>query len=232
MLEYAGRAGEKAQRLYAPRTALKHDTHALNATHHLSLSPPLALYRARGQAYEIFGAFEQARTDYEQVLNSARSAHDSLVECQSQLDLGALWRARDYARAGGYFQQAVELARTLGNASMLANTLNQLGNWHVHLEEIIEGRRYHLEALDIFRELSDQQNIAETLDLLGLASFNMGGSQIKVGVGYYEQAIALWRKLQNHQGLIFSLGMVDAWPKLSQYDYRVAGARGGVHPRS
>ncbi len=208
VLEYAGRAGEKAQRLYAPRTALEHYTHALNATHHLSLSPPLALYHARGQAYETLGAFEQARTDYEQVLNSARSAHDSLVECQSLLDLGALWRARDYARAGGYFQQAVELARTLGNASMLANTLNQLGNWHVHLEEIIEGRRYHLEALDIFRELSDQQNIAETLDLLGLASFNMGGSQIKVGVGYYEQAIALWRKLQNHQGLIFSLGMV------------------------
>ena len=120
----------------------------------------------------------------------------------------ALWRARDYARAGEYFQRATALARTMGDTSVLAHTLNQLGNWHVHLEEIFEGRQFHLEALEIFRTLSDRRSMAETLDLLGMASFNMGGSQIEVGVGYYAQAIALWRALEDRQGLVFSLGMV------------------------
>ena len=124
VLEYAQRAGEKAQRLYAPRTALEHFTHALEAAHHLSLPPPSTLYRARGHAYETLGAFEHALSDYEQVLNAARSTHDPLLECQSLLDLGALWRARDYARAGEHFQRATILARTLGDASMLAHTLN------------------------------------------------------------------------------------------------------------
>jgi len=208
VLEYAQRAGEKAQRLYAPRTALEHFTHTLEAAHHLSLPPSPTVYRARGQAYETLGAFEHALSDYEQVLNAARSTHDALLECQSLLDLGALWRARDYARAGEHFQRATILARTLGDASMLAHTLNQLGNWHVHLEELFEGRQYHLEALDIFRTLSDQLSMARTLDLLGMASFNMGGKQIEVGVEYYAQAIALWRALEERQGLVFSLGMV------------------------
>ena len=90
VLEYAQRAGEKAQRLYAPRTALEHFTHALDAAHHLSLPPPPSLYRARGQAYETLGSFEEARNDYEQVLNAARSTHDPLLEWRSLLDLGSV----------------------------------------------------------------------------------------------------------------------------------------------
>jgi DNA-binding CsgD family transcriptional regulator len=208
VLEYAQHAGEKAQRLYAPRTALEHYTHALDSAHQLSMSPPPALYHARAQAYETLGAFDHARTDYEQVLNAARSAPDPILELKGLLDLGALWRARNYARAGEYFQQATELARTLGDTSILGHTLNQLGNWHVHLEELSEGRRYYLEALDIFLSFSDRRSMAETLDLLGTCSFNMGGSQIEAGTRYYTQAIALWRALEVRQGLVYSLGMV------------------------
>ena len=208
VLEYAQHAGEKAQRLYAPRTALEHFTHALDAAHQLSLTPPSALYRARAQAFETRGAFEQARADYEQVLSAARSTPDPILEWQSLLDLGALWRARNYARAGEYFQRATELARTLGDTSILGHTLNQLGNWYVHLEELSEGRRYYLEALDIFRSFSDRHSMAETLDLLGTCSFNMGGSQVAAGTRYYTQAIELWRALEVRQGLVYSLGMV------------------------
>src|SRR6185437_931547 len=86
VLEYAQHAGEKAQRLHAPRTALEHFTRALDAVHQLSMPPPPTLYRARGQAYETLGAFEQARADYEQVLNEARSTDDPFLELQSLLD--------------------------------------------------------------------------------------------------------------------------------------------------
>src|SRR5205823_935306 len=77
-LEYAQRVGEKAQRLYAPRTAVEQFTRALEAAHHLALAPSPTLYRARGQAYETLGEFDQARADYEQ----AREAAHKSVLCQ------------------------------------------------------------------------------------------------------------------------------------------------------
>ena len=202
-LEYAQRAGEKAQMLYAPRAAIEHFTHALEAAQHLSLAPSPSLYRARGQAYETLGEFEQARADYEQALDATGKAHDHLAEWQSLFDLGFLWTGRDYVRAGDYLQRALELARSMGNPSTLAHSLNRLGNWHANVEEPLEGQRYHQEALTIFQELNDQRGLAETLHLLGLT--NSLGGDILASAKYYEQAIALWRALRDRQGLLSSL---------------------------
>src|SRR5215471_11333827 len=63
-LEYAQRAGEQAQSLYASRTAIEQFTRALEAMRHLSRVASPKLYQARGQAYEILGEFEHARSDY------------------------------------------------------------------------------------------------------------------------------------------------------------------------
>src|SRR5262249_27579857 len=54
-LEYAQRAGERAQRLYAPRAAIEQFTRALDAAQHASIIPPATIYRLRGRAYETLG---------------------------------------------------------------------------------------------------------------------------------------------------------------------------------
>jgi tetratricopeptide (TPR) repeat protein len=203
VLNYAQRAGEQAQSLYAPRAAIEHFTHALQAARHLSLVPSPTLYRARGQVYETLGEFEQARADYEQALDAGGLAHDHLAEWQSLFDLGFLWTGRDYVRAGDYLQRALELARSMGDPSTLAHSLNRLGNWHANVEEPLEGQRYHQEALTIFQGLNDQRGLAQTLDLLGVAT-SLGGD-ILASTRYYKQAIALWRALQDRQGLLSSL---------------------------
>ena len=58
--EYGQRAGERALILYAPRAAIEHLTRTLDALKHLDRTPPAAVLRARGQAYETIGEFEQA----------------------------------------------------------------------------------------------------------------------------------------------------------------------------
>src|SRR5262249_31371593 len=63
------------------------------------------------------------------------------------------------------------------------------------------------EALDIFQTLADQYGIAETFDLLGTAACNTAAGPI-AAIEYYEQAIALWRVLDERQGLISSLSML------------------------
>src|SRR6266852_1387204 len=109
-LLYAQRAGERAQRLYAPRAAIEQFTRAVDAAQRGSIIPPASLYRLRGRAYETLGDFEQARLDYETTLQMTQGAGDRQAEWQALCDLGFLWTGRDYTQAGSYFQQALALA--------------------------------------------------------------------------------------------------------------------------
>ena len=205
VLVYAQRAGEQAQHLDAPRSALEHFTHAIEAAHHASIHVSLDFYRARGQAYHMLGEFEHARNDYEQALHLALDTGNRMAEWRSLLDLGSLWTERDYEQAGSYFDRAIELARPMEDQSTLAHTLNSVGNWYANREQPHEALHFHQEALGIFHRLNDRHGTASTLDLLGTTSLAAG--LLPSGVTYYEQAIELLRALGDRQLLISSLGM-------------------------
>ena len=64
VLEYAQSAGEKARALYAPRAAIEHYSHAVEAAERLAQTPRSEMYRARGQCFEVLGDFTAARDDY------------------------------------------------------------------------------------------------------------------------------------------------------------------------
>jgi DNA-binding CsgD family transcriptional regulator len=85
----------------------------------------------------------------------------------------------------------------------MAHSLNRLGNWRLNVEHPMEALAHHHEALRIFQELDDKAGIAETLDLLGMASY-LGGDLTR-GTAYYQQAVALFRELDDRQGLASSL---------------------------
>src|SRR5262249_22546348 len=123
-LDYAWRAGVQARMLYAPRAAAMQFSRAIEATQRLGRHPPASLYRARGQVYELLDEFDAARADYIQEQEAACATGDRTAEWQSLLDLGFLWIGRDYAHAGQYLEQALTLARTIGEPSMLAHSLN------------------------------------------------------------------------------------------------------------
>jgi DNA-binding CsgD family transcriptional regulator len=205
-LLYAQRAGEKAQRLYAPRAAIEQFTRAVDAAQRASIIPPASLYRLRGRAYETLGDFELARLDYETTLQRAREAGEHLAEWQALMDLGALWAERDYTQTGSYYQQALELARYMGDPLTLAHSLNRLGNWHVNIEEPSVALHYHQEALTLFQQARDPQGIAQTYDLLGMTHY-LGGD-LRQASASYQQAVALFQELDDRQGLASSLATV------------------------
>ncbi|MGH2543114.1 MAG: ATP-binding protein, partial [Ardenticatenaceae bacterium] len=207
-LAFSQRAGERAQTLYAPREASELFTRALAAAHQLALPVPIALYRARGQAYETMGEFERAHADYDQALQMARAVGERQAEWQSSTDLGFLWVSKDYMKAGGFFRHALELALTLDDPTTLAHSLNRLGNWHLMIEQVPEARQCHAEALAIFERLNDRHGMAEALDLLGLTATFTG--QLFESAAYYERSIALFRELDDHRGLASSLAILSA----------------------
>jgi len=202
-LEYAKRAAEQAQALSAPRASVEQWTRVMQAAQHLGQAVSPICYLARGQAYEILGDFEQAKTDYEQALHAARQTEDGRLQWQSILDLGFLWTGRDYKRAGAFFQQAVDLARHLGDAELHAHSLNRQANWLLNTGQITQA--IHHEALALFEAQQDQPGMAETLDLLGTIH-NLGGDSVNA-VLMYGRAIELLRAVGNRSVLCSCLTM-------------------------
>ncbi len=201
--EYSQRAGERARALYAPRETVEHLTRALEAAHQLSPPVPTPLFRTRGQAYEILGDFEKAHADYDAARDLAHRAGDRRSEWQALLDLGKLWAGRDYARAGDYFQRAQDLAQQMSEPTILADSLNRIGNWKLNVEQPTQAQQAHQGALAIFRERNDRRGLADTLDLLGMAHF-LGGDVVRAS-NYYQEAVPLFEELDDRQGLVSSL---------------------------
>jgi DNA-binding CsgD family transcriptional regulator len=201
-LAYGQRAGEQAYRLYAPYATIEQVTRALDAAQRGSVPPPASLYRLRGQAYQMLGDFERACLDYETTLQMARGAGDLKGEWQALLDLSSLWAERDYTQTGIYCQLALELARRMDDPLILAYSLNRLGNWHVNIEQPREALYYHQEALTLFQQAHDLHGIAGTYDMLGM-THALGGDLLQASTSY-KQAIALFRELDDRQGLISS----------------------------
>ena len=220
-VEYGQRAGERALILYAPRAAIEHLTRTLGALKRLGGTPPATVLRARGQAYETIGEFEQARADYERALSIAQQTQDGIMEWQSLLDIGFLWAERDYAQAGHWFRRSLDRAQVLADPKLHARSLNRVGNWLVNTGRAEEGLHAHQEALAMFEALQDSQGMAETFDLLGMAN-GIYGDTVEA-VEQYERAIALLRALSDHQGLISSLPsrVTYASPSMVETTYSV-----------
>jgi DNA-binding NarL/FixJ family response regulator len=232
-LVYARRAGEQALRVYAPGPAVEHFTRALEAAERLarssmddgaelvaSLRP--GLYRGRARAFETLGDFDRALVDYETAVDLSREAEDPRAEWQSLLDLGMLWSARDYLRAGPFFQSALERARALGDPDLLARSLNRVGNWRANTSEPWQSVPMHEEALSLFEQLGDRDGTAETLDLLGMARFL--SAEISTGLHYFERAAALFRRHNDRRGLSSALAMLASRCGFHDLDCFAAGA--------
>ena len=203
-LAYGRRAGEAAMALYAPRAAIEQFGYALEAAAQLELAPPLDVLRRRGQARDWVGDWEGARRDYSAALDLAHAAPDREAEWQTMLDLGLLWAGRDYHQSREWYGRALELARTLDQPQLLAQSLNRLGNWYANADRPREGQRYHREALAVFEQLGDRRGYAATLDLLAIAA-GMSGALSQM-VAYCGEATRLFEELDNRQGLSSALG--------------------------
>ncbi|MCL5998744.1 MAG: tetratricopeptide repeat protein [Chloroflexi bacterium] len=203
-MKYFTLAGEIAASRYANAEATMHYRDAINIAHQQQDTGMLPrLYRARGLAYDAIGDFERARADHEAAVNIAQQTSDLMEQSRALLDLGMLWAGRDYTHTGEYYQHAYELARSAGDPSNLAYTLNRLGNWHINVDQPAQALEHHEKALAIFKQQNNPHGLAETLDFLGMASMLSG--DLVNSAEYYQQAIALFRQLDDRRGTISSL---------------------------
>ncbi len=214
-LLYAQQAGERAQQLHAPRAAAENFTLAIAAVQALATHPYapadpqitslVALYYARGKAYDLLGEFIEAEADYIRAVELAHNSQDAISEWQSLLSLGFLYSRRDYAQAHLYLQRALALVRTIQQPALLGETLNRLGNWYANCGQPERAIPYHHEALALFQANDDKRGLAATLDLLG--SMHLLNADSIAAARCYTEAIKLLRELGDDIALSSALAM-------------------------
>jgi DNA-binding CsgD family transcriptional regulator len=203
---FALRAASHATSLCAPREALQHIERAAVATEKAGLVVEPALLLARGRAHETLGSFPQANADFSAAVDAARDAHDRGGEWEGLHALGMLWAARDYERAGEYRRAALDVARLTGDATLVAHSLNRVGNWHVNREDPRSGIPFHDEALAIVEATGDRRGVAETVDLLAM-TYHIAAKQARA-VEMYERSIKLFAEIEHRRGLANALSVI------------------------
>ena len=202
-LEHSRRAGDQARAFYAQREAVVYYSRALVSARQLKIAVEPELLHARGHAYEILSDFNSALDDFEGARKIAQEQQNGRAEWQTLIDLGLLWAGRDYERTGEFFRQAEELARKLNEPKLLAHSLNRLGHWYFVTGKTRQALECHRQALKFFEGEKDEQGMAETRDMLGMAMLHHGDQ-----IGSYEEyrhAIHLLRKLDDKYTLISAL---------------------------
>jgi len=213
---YSARAGQHAMSLSAPREAVAHLDRAFQASERAGTPVSVELRLARGWANETLAEFQRAHEDFTAALEQARVIDDHRSAWEALHALGLLWAARDYARAGEYRRDALALARVIGDGSLLARSLNRVGNWHVNLDESQAGLPHHEEALVIFERLADRRGVSETVDLVAMAH-HIGGDQ-QAAAKSFDRSIALFGAVDDRRGLANALGLLA----LASGSYHVA----------
>lgn len=200
--DHCQRAGEQAQALYAPQAAIEHFTRALIAARRIG-APQTDILLQRGQAFAWIGDFDHAWEDYEAVLIHARATGDRRTEGRTLLDLGAALAGRDREQAFALCEEALALARAIGDTVLGAQALNSLGSHCFIMGRPSEARPYHEQALTIFESLNDVRGIADSLTHLGSACY-IGADLIK-GAAYHRRTVEVAHSLGDSGMLVTCL---------------------------
>ena len=161
------RSGNRAMQLYAPETADARFTRAIEIDQQ-SDQPSPEPFLGRGQARATLGRIGEALEDVARALDIARASGDRAAEWQALSSLGSLWAGRDNASARSFNEQALDLARSIDDREMVANSLNRISNWHLNDNEPTIAIRYAEDALATFQEIGDDAGEAATTRLLAM----------------------------------------------------------------
>ena len=172
---YHARAGAAAWRVVAPREALEQYSAALDAAAELGVEDTRVrrVRFERGQVCYFSGDPAQGGRDMEEALEHARRAGDRAVELEALTSL-SMFRHGGYRNAVALGEQAVALARELGDARALVNALSRLAILdanRLRLDRALEEGR---EALAIARAQDEDEVVALALDGLKLAEIKVG----------------------------------------------------------
>ena len=221
-LRYLKRAGDAARTSFAIKEAIDYYNRALQVADRLgdAAKPAerLSLYEHRGQLLARLADVEGALGDYERMHDLAQAVSGSKkAELRALNEIGALQAGRhDYVRAADHFNQALALARDIGDEVGIADSFNRLGAFYFNAGKPDDAQACHRESLEIARALQDNALLAASLD--GLGQIDLLRGRVRAGLDKYGQIADLQRRLGDQAGLMEALNaLAAAYTWLGEY---------------
>jgi tetratricopeptide (TPR) repeat protein len=159
-----------------------------------------------GIAYRALGQVERAIEHYQQALAITREIGAASAEHSAEwtharrsegVNLGNLGNAYhdlgQVERAIEYLEQALAIARDIGDRSLEGNQLGNLGNAYKDMGQVKRAIEYLEQALAIAREIGDRSSEGNQLGNLGIAYHALG--QVERTIEHLEQALAIARDI-------------------------------------
>jgi len=115
-------------------------------------------------------------------------------------------------KAAGYHEQALEIAREIGDWEVEGVALGNLGLVYAHLGEVRKAINYQDRALKIAREMSDRQREGNASANLGNAYIRLG--EIREAIKCHKKALEIAREVGDRRqegAVLASLGIAYAW---------------------
>jgi tetratricopeptide (TPR) repeat protein len=124
-------------------------------------------------------------------------------------------------RAANYFNQALALAREMGDQAGIADSLNRLGGFYFNTGKPEEAQTCHREALEFARTLENNALLAASLD--GLGQIDLLRGRVRASLDKYGQIADLRRRLGDQVGLMEALNaLAAAYTWLGEYGQAAA----------
>lgn len=207
-LRYLQRSAEAAIQSFANHQAVEFYSQALDVATMLGPEADqetvLAIYEGRAKILTQLGEPQPAIADYQAMLTKAKELKDNSAQMRAFNGLGSLHASHfDFAQAKEYFEEALEVARRLGNERGVADTLVQLGNFNYNMGKLDDGIKNYQEAHQISLHLNDEVRLVEAED--GLARIALEHGDISASLERYQEIVSTRRRLGYRSGLMQSL---------------------------
>lgn len=192
-------AGERAQALYANRSALTYSSWAIECARQVGGDEGgqalVAAYENRGVVWDHLGNYDETLSDYTEMREAAERRGDLAGMSRAIRRTGWVHGDHfgDWERGLKEAQRALELAQQASDDCETARARLDIGAYHNMRGEYALALEYHHAALAGFRALGDAQGEAASLQYLAVAHHFL--SQHAQSLDYYQQALALWQQL-------------------------------------
>ncbi len=137
--------------------------------------------------------------------DAAINLHRRDLEGLALCNLGIAYRnLGEIHKAISFYEQALIIAREIGNQFDEGNALRNLGIANAKLDESRKAITFYEQALTIAREIGDRRGVGASLSRLGITYAKLG--EYQKAIRFYEQALTIAREIGNWRGEGTALG--------------------------
>ncbi|MBW8049098.1 MAG: tetratricopeptide repeat protein [Cytophagales bacterium] len=186
-----------------------------------------------GMIYKNQGNLDKALENFLQSLEIQKEINDKQGIATSLNNIGLIYKNQGNPdKALEYYLQSLKILKEINDKQDIARSLNNIANIYYdqgnHDPDLIGMKRdslfnraleYHLQSLEIKKEINDKQGIAYSLNNIGAIYYNQGNPD--KALEYYLQSLEIQKEINYKRGIAYSLNFIGLI-YLERKDYTTA----------